>query len=466
MTYSASDQPVHKWWIFASVAITTIMATLDSSIVNIALPIIRADFKVDIVVVEWVVVSYLLTISSLLMVFGRIADLYGRKRIFMAGIVIFTLSSVMCSFAGSIYGLIISRSFQGIGASCLTANGMSIITAAFPANERGKVMGWMGTIVAFGLSAGPILGGILTHLLGWRSIFFINLPVGIFAIYLAQKFLKESVRQKSVNFDFIGAALLTITLMAFLLAFTEYQNWGGGAFAGLMGIVVISTILFIRQEKSAPHPMLDLSLFKDNIFTNSSLAAFLNFAGRFSAVFLFPFYLVDLRGLNTSSAGLLMTPVPLFMAVAAPYAGTLSDKIGSRLLTTLGSLITAAGFLMVIFLQPQTSFVFIIAALFLMGIGGGVFNSPNNSAIMGSVPPNRLGNAGAMTSLVRNLGMIVGIAWSGALFNALCHSEAHYSEAKLVIPALSIAMLVSFVILLFAAYVSYTKREPVKAPRG
>jgi len=466
MSSQAPGKPIYKWWIFTAVTITTIMATLDSSIVNIALPVIRADFQVEIVVVEWVVVSYLLTISSLLMIFGRIADLFGRKKVFMAGIIIFTLSSVMCAFAGSIYSLILSRSLQGIGGSCITANGLPIITSAFPSNERGKAIGWNGTTVAFGLSAGPIIGGLITHLFGWRSIFFVNLPIGIVALILAQKFLRESKAQRPVTFDFSGAALLAIALVSFLLAFTEYQNWGLTAFFALIAVFIIAIVAFVRQEKLFAHPMVDLNLFKENRFTNSSLAAFLNFAGRFSIIFLFPFYLVDLRGLNTSTAGLLMTPIPLLMAAIAPYCGSLSDRIGSRLLTTLGTLITAAGFLMIAFIRLHTSFAFILASFFLMGIGSGMFNPPNTSAIMGSVPHHRLGNAGAMASLVRNLGMIVGIAWSGALFHALCRTEDHFSDAQIVIPAFSIVMIISFVINLSAAYFSYTKREPAIIPHS
>lgn len=435
------------------------MATLDASIINIAIPVIRAHFAVKIIVIEWVVVAYLLTITSLLMIFGRLADLYGRKRIFIAGVIIFTAGSAFCAVSQSITALILSRILQGVGASCVTANGLPIITAVFPPQERGKALGWIGTSVAFGLSAGPVLGGVITTYLGWRYIFLINLPIGVIALFLARKFLTESERQKDTRFDFSGAVTLTIALISFLLAFTQYQNWGVTAFAGLLICSVIFTWLFITAERKSPQPMIDLNLFKDDRFTLASLAAFLNFAGRFSIVFLFPFYLVDLRGFEPAAAGLLMTPVPLCMALAAPYSGSLSDRIGTRVLTTIGMIISALGFAVFVFIDEHSTLPIMLAALILIGIGGGIFSSPNTSTIMGSVPKNRLGNAGAMANLVRNLGMIVGITWSGVLFHALTESGNSGMMLDKVVPAFSTAMIISALILLAAAFASFKRRE-------
>ena len=207
--------------------------------------------------------------------------------------------------------------------------------------------------------------------------------------------------------------------------------------------------------------MIDLNLFRDNRFLYSNLAAFFNFAGRFSLVFLFPFYLVDLRGMEPSTAGLMMTPVPLIMAVVAPYSGSLSDRIGTRLLTTSGMVVTALGFSMLFILKQNTSLIYIISALLLMGVGGGMFSSPNTSTIMGSVPKNRLGNAGGMASLVRNIGMIVGVAWSGALFHALAGSDEQFYAAESTIPALLAVMKISVILILCAAMFSFLRKEIV-----
>ena len=453
-----------KWWIFITVSITTVMATLDASIVNIAIPVIRSHFSVDIIVIEWVVVAYLLTITSLLMIFGRMADLYGRKKLFILGIIVFTAGSAFCAFSQSITALILSRILQGIGASCVTANGLPIITATFPPHERGKALGWVVTSVAFGLSAGPVLGGVLTTYLGWRYIFLINLPIGIAALTLAQKFLTESPIQKNTRFDLGGSLSLTIALISLLLAFTQYQNWGLSISIALLLCSTVFFYLFIVVEKKFSQPMIDLDLFKDDRFTLASLAAFLNFAGRFSIIFLFPFYLVDLRGFEPSSAGLLMTPIPLCMALAAPYSGALSDKIGTRLLTTLGMIISAVGFVVFVFIDENSSLALMLSALILMGIGGGIFGSPNTSTIMGSVPKSRLGNAGAISALVRNLGMIVGITWSGVLFHALTESGNGGMMMDKVVPAFSAAMKISVLILLAAALASFKRSEITIAP--
>jgi EmrB/QacA subfamily drug resistance transporter len=451
----------YKWLVFGAVALTTIMSTLDSSIVNIALPVIRGEFKVGIVVIEWVVITYLLTITSLLMIFGRMSDLYGRKRIFIIGISIFTIGSALCAIANSVYALVIFRALQGAGAACITAVGMAIVTDVFPPGQRGAVIGWTGTTVAVGMSAGPVVGGIITTHLGWRYIFLINLPLGILAIWLAQRFLQESHISKNPKFDVGGALAFTLGVVTFLLAFTEYENWGVISFIILLVFSLASIMIFLTIERTFSTPMVDLKLFKNANFSYANLSGFLNFAGRFSVVFLFPFYLLELRKMTPAHAGLLMTPIPLLFAFIAPISGSASDKIGTRSLTIAGTLITALGLAMFVFLRDDTSLFYIILSLFLMGLGGGIFSSPNSSTIMGSVPRERLGNAGAMTALMRNMGMIVGVAWSGALFSVLRGGNGIGSNnsPETIIPALQTVMKVSVVIMLLAALASFKRGE-------
>ena len=455
-----SNKIDEKWMVFAVVALTIIMATLDASIVNIALPIIRAEFNVDITIVEWVVIGYMLTIISLLMVFGRAADIYGQKKIFIFGIIIFTISSTLCAFAPSITGLVIFRVLQGVGAACCVANGNAIITRIFPPQERGKALGLVGTTVAIGLSSGPVLGGVITTYLGWRYIFIFNLPLGLISILMAKAFLKDSEKAEGVKFDFVGAIALTTSLIALMLALTKYHDLGVFGNSFMLALSVIAFIVFVYVEIKVDAPMIDLKLFRDDRFTSANIAAFLNFASRFSVIFLLPFYLVDLRGMKPSIAGMMLTPVPLLFAFLAPFSGILSDRIGTRLLTVSGMMITAIGFGMYIFITENSSIIFLLVPLILMGIGGGLFSSPNTSTIMGSVPKNRLGNAGAMTALVRNIGMVVGMAWSGALFTALRGHDTDFMESiHRIVPAFQAAMIISTALAILAAVASFKRSE-------
>lgn len=446
--------------VFAVVALTIIMATLDASIVNIALPVIRAEFNIDITIVEWVVVGYMLTIISLLMVFGRVADIYGQKKIFMFGIVIFTIGSTLCAFSLSITALVLFRVLQGVGAACCVANGNAIITRVFPTRERGKALGLVGTTVAIGLTSGPVLGGIITTYFGWRYIFIFNIPIGLISLLMARAFLEKTVPVKGVKFDFLGAVSLTVSFVALLLGLTKYHDLGTIHTISLICISIVFFMIFIITELKAEAPMIDLKLFADDRFSYANIAAFLNFTSRFSVIFLLPFYLVDLRGMKPSQAGLMLTPVPLLFALIAPFSGSLSDRIGTRLLTTSGMLITAAGLGMFMFIRDNSSIIFLLIPLILQGIGGGLFSSPNTSTIMGSVPRQRLGNAGAMTALVRNFGMVVGIAWSGALFMALKGYNTGFEESiHRIVPAFQAAMKVSVVLALLSAAVSFKRNE-------
>ncbi|MBC8204875.1 MFS transporter [bacterium] len=458
-----SENQRYKWLVMTVVALTTIMCTLDASIVNIALPVIRAEFHVGITIVEWVVISYLLIITSSLMIFGRLADIAGRKLIFIIGIVIFTAGSMLCALAGDIYTLIFFRVFQGIGAACITANGSAIITEVFPAKQRGKALGMVGTTVAIGLSSGPVLGGIITDYFGWRYIFLFNLPIGVAALITAQKILRKSVRNQTVKFDFAGSALLTLILGIFLLGWAQWERWGVRTAGILSAVSIVMMVIFVKVENRSPFPAIDLRLFRDNRFTYANLAAFFNFAARFSVVFLFPFYLIDVRSFKVSTAGLMMTPVPLLMAVLALFAGALSDKIGTRYLTASGMLLITISLGMLAFVDPYTSIVYILTSLTISGIGCGLFGAPNTSTIMGSVPRRHLGIAGGMISLVRNLGMIIGVAWSGAMFAAMKgHGAEGVHEVDKIVPAFQACMKIAVVIAMLGVIASFKRGEMIR----
>ena len=409
----------YRWFILATVSIGTFMATLDSSIVNVALPTISGKLNADLSVLQWVVTAYLLTISSLLPVFGRIADLLGRKRIFSWGFVIFTLGSILCGLAANIWFLIGMRILQAIGASMLMANSAALIIANFPPKERGRALGLTGTVVALGSLTGPALGGILVGLLSWRSIFYINLPIGILGYLAAQVILPhDDPQHKNETFDFVGAFFFTVGMTSLLLAVSNGQDWGWRSSPILLGLFlgILLLGLFFYTELRVKNPMIHLSLFRIRPFFIGNITGLLSFVALFANVILMPFYLQHVLNYTPTQVGLLMTFFPLMMAIIAPLSGYASDRIGPVALTTSGLFVTATGLLYLSTVTATSHYWQIVPGPLLMGIGAGLFNSPNNSSVMCSVPPNKLGVAGGINALVRNVGMVIGIAFSVSLF--------------------------------------------------
>jgi EmrB/QacA subfamily drug resistance transporter len=323
--------------------------------------------------------------------------------------------------AGSLGQLVFFRAVQAVGAAMMFSTGGAIITAVFPASERGRALGLNGSVVSTGLTLGPSLGGLLLDWAGWRSIFYINLPIGVVGM-LAMRFLlhPDEPATERPRFDFPGAFLLGISLLAFTLALTQGDQvgWNSLWISGGFVLTVVGLPAFIRQEKRADHPMIDLNLFRNRLFTAANIAGFLNFVAGFCNVLIMPFYLQQLQGFSPSRAGLIMTAVPLTTLFVAPLSGWLSDRYGSVGLSSTGLFINALGFLGLSRLNGDASQMDIILRLILVGVGNGLFQSPNNSAIMGSVPRPRLGVAGSFIALVRNLGMVTGLAVAGAVFEA------------------------------------------------
>ncbi|MDI6915120.1 MAG: MFS transporter [Desulfitobacteriaceae bacterium] len=413
------NSPRYRWFILANVAVGTFMATLDSSIVNVALPTMSGQLHAQLTALQWVVSAYLLTISSLLPIFGRTADLLGRKRIYSLGFIVFTLGSFLCGLSTNLWFLVVMRIFQAIGASMLMANSAAIITAAFSPRERGLALGMTGTVVALGSLAGPAVGGLLIGATSWRAIFFINIPIGIMGYLAAQIILPaDEARGNHERFDFSGSILFTLGMVSLLFAFSNGQDWGWGSTPILTGLVagIILLILFFTTELRVPNPMIELSLFKNRPFLAGNVSSLLSFVALFSNTMLMPFYLQHILNYSTTQVGLFMTSFPLVMAVVAPISGYASDKIGPIALTTGGLVMTGLGFLYLSTISATASAWQIIPGPLLNGLGAGMFNSPNNSSVMSSVPPPKLGIAGGINALVRNVGMVLGIAFSVSLF--------------------------------------------------
>ena len=407
----------NPWVIFSVVAMCTFMSTLDSSIVNVALPVIQKTLGTDIHIVQWTVTAYLLTISCLLPIFGRAGDMYGQRKILTAGMSIFVLSSAACGFSLSIWMLVASRVIQAVGASMMMSNGPAIIATSFPPQERGRALGSIGTIVALGSVTGPALGGILVGMFGWQSIFFINIPIGIIAFSMGRILLPKGLH-KDETFDFKGSILFALSISSLLLVVSHGGKWGWESIQVFTGtsIGVISLLLFISVENNVRHPMLDLTLFSNWPFLAGNLSGLLSFMAMFSNAILLPFFLTNIGGLSPSKVGLIITPFPLVMGITAPISGYLSEKIRPVFLTTLGLSITSTGLFIMSGINAETSMVHIAFIQALMGLGNGLFQSPNNNSVISSVPREKMGVAGGMNALMRNIGMVTGTAMAVSIF--------------------------------------------------
>jgi EmrB/QacA subfamily drug resistance transporter len=441
------------------------MATLDSSIVNIGLPTLTKEFSTDLTAVKWVVVVYLLAISCLILPAGRISDQMGRKRTFVLGFSIFALGSLFCGLAPSIPALIGFRMFQGIGAALLMANGPAVITAAFPPSERGGALGTMSMVVSAGLVSGPSLGGFLISQVGWRSIFLVNIPVAILGLYLAGKNIEDTEdRRPQFKFDWAGAILQAVILLLFLASLDPphvewvrtlesfpYWRWM------LSLIALLLFLLFVRVESRSPWPVMDLSLLRIRGFWMPNLAGFLTFISYSAVSVLMPFYLEEEMLFTPSQAGFLMTAIPLTIFVVAPISGRVSDRIGNYGLSVAGGVIGAVGLLVIggffgTGISGESSSVQVVAALCLVGLATGLFQSPNNSAIMNAVPPEKLGVASALLATFRNLGLVLGTGMSTALFS--WRLGAHGNLTSALHFTLMMAAAVAFV----AAFVTFARR--------
>ena len=406
-----------KWLILTSVSLGSLMGTLDGSIVNIALPAIEDDFRVDLTSIEWVVVAYLLVIGALLLPFGRLGEVLTFKRVYLVGFAIFALASVCCAAAPNVVVLIAFRVVQAIGAAMITAMGPAIVARTFPANERGRALGLNAVSVAIGLSLGPALGGILTQAGTWRAIFFINAPIGLVAIAWAAHVLPAEMPGKGQSFDVRGAFLSGIALLALLLALSEGQGWGWTSpdVIGLVVVFIVLGVLFVVEERRSIQPMIDLALFRIRPFSAGLISVVVAFCGLFTATFLLPFLLEQGSDFSPVEAGLLLTPLPIAMALAAPVSGAASDRFGPRVLASAGLAITTAGLLSLTQLQAGFALWDLIWRLVLLGIGQGMFMSPNSSAVLGAVPRLRIGTASGTLAQMRVNGQTLGIALGGAI---------------------------------------------------
>lgn len=409
-------------WVLVTVGVGTFMSALDASVVNTILPVLARDLGASVAGIEWVTTAYLLVVSALLLGVGRLGDIRGHKRLYVSGFVLFVIGSALCGLARSAPMLVALRCVQAVGASMLYSSSPAILTAAFPPERRGMALGAQATFTYLGLTAGPSLGGWLAHAMGWRAVFYVNVPVGALAIALALKLIppdREVTRRE--RFDLRGAITFATGLTALLVALNQGHAWGWRSIPTLSLLFVAAAMLvvFVAIERLHPYPMLDLSLFENRLFSASTASALLNYVCVYGIVFVLPFLLIQGRGMDTQQAGLVLTAQPVVMAIVAPVSGALSDRIGVRLPATLGMLVLTVGLLMLAESTASASTAMVVGALAVVGLGLGMFASPNNSAIMGAAPRDRQGIAGGVLATARNVGMVLGVGLAGAVFTTV-----------------------------------------------
>ena len=385
------------------------------SSVFIALPSIGKELSLDAVMLGWVATAYLLSSAALLVPFGRIADIHGRKRIFTCGIVIFTVFSFFSGIASSAAMLICFRALQGIGASMIAGTGVAMLTSVYPAEERGKALGINVAATYTGLSLGPVLGGVLTQHFGWRSVFLINVPLGLIVIgVILWKLKGEWAGARGEKFDFAGSVIYSLALVTLVYGFTLLPAMSG---VWLIVVGVAGLAAFTRWEMKAISPVLDIDLFRNNrVFTFSNLAALINYSATFAVAFLLSLYLQYIKGLNPQSAGLILVAMPAIQAIFSPLAGRLSDRIEPRVIASTGMALTTVGLVLFIFLNNETPLEFIIGTLLLIGFCFALFSSPNTNAVMSAAPQRAYGVASATVATMRQIGMLFSMAVAMLMF--------------------------------------------------
>jgi len=401
--------------------VTTLVAFLSPfglSSVNIALPSIGKAFRMDAILLSWVTTAYLLASATFLVPFGKVADLYGRKRIFTYGILIFTVASLGCSVSQSAFMLVCFRIVQGIGAAAMYCIGAAILTSVFPPRELGRVLGINVAAVYLGLSAGPFGGGWLTQHLGWRSIFLVNVFLGsVLLLAIALKLKREWLEAKGERFDLAGSVIYSATLLLFMVGFSHLSaRWG----VGLVGLGGLGILAFIKWETKAEDPVLDIDLFRNNrVFAYSNLAALINYSATFAVTFLLSLYLQYITGLTPGKAGLILVFQPLMQALFSPLSGKLSDKIEPRIVASTGMGLTAVGLFLFIFLDERTTLGFIVGTLMLLGFGFALFSSPNMNAVMGSVEKKSYGVASGTLGTMRAVGQVLSMGTTILIFSVM-----------------------------------------------
>ena len=476
------DKPIYRWWVFAAVAMGTLTSVINHGGMSVALPTIAQYFDADLSTVQWVVIAEGLTISALLLPMGRLSDIIGRRRVFIAGLVIFVVAAVLAATANSILALIGAKAVQGLGAAMTQGTGMAMVTSVFPAEERGKGIGSHASVVGTGGVLGPIAGGFLITALDWRWLFYVNIFMGLATMVVVLLVVKSEIfRQDTRNrsYDYAGAALSTAVLLTFLLAVSNGSRMGWTSAPILVGALgfVVFLIAFVWWERRTPSPMLDMTLFRSRVFSIGIGTNFMSFLGITSARFLLPFYLQAALGYTPALVGFALLPNAASRIVMGPVSGFLSDRYGWRPFNIIGLLLSAGGLFVLASVTVSTSIVVILAGILLQSIGSGLFQSPNSASIFSAADSARHGVVAAFVNLSRNSGNVTGTAIAASIVTAVMVSQGFEVKIDAVLDAgpgsgllesfvggLKTAFLVMGVLQLFGAAASFFKRD--SQPKG
>ncbi len=421
-----SSHPNWRWFILTTVLIGAAMSALDVSIENIALPTLRNYYHVSLSLDEWVAMAYMLTLTIFLPLFGRLADMFGRTRMYNLGFVIFTIGSALCGLAPTMEFMIISRVIQATGGGLLQANSVAIITQSFPRCELGKAIGIQGAVQAISMAIGPFLGGLLIGLnlfgMQWRSIFYVNVPIGILGTIAAYYILPvDKKRTSREKMDYVGCMTFAAALLFLVLALNEGRKlgWESDTIVTYFFLSVIFFVVFVVTEKRFSCPMMDFQLYRIYDFSAGNITGFFSYYVLFGILFIMPFYLENIAHFSAFAAGAMLTPIPITMSLVAPIAGTLSDRYGPALMTSIGMFVCAAASFALIFCGRSPDITLLIVEFTALGLGMGLFTPPNNSAVMSCVPEERLGSAGGILNMMRSSGRVFGIDISGLIVTTM-----------------------------------------------
>ncbi len=423
-----------KWMSLLAIGMGVFMGTLDMSIVNVSLPTLVQEFETSFATIQWVILGYVLVVTSMMLGAARLGDMFVKKRLYCLGLGLFTIGSLLCGFAPTVGWLIAFRILQGCGAVINQALGMAIIVEVFPDSERGRALGFMGSIVSVGLAMGPAIGGIIVGMIGWRWIFWVNVPICIFAVLVVVRFLPTTIPYiGKQRFDLWGAFAILMTLGFYSIGMTMGQDTGFSSRVVQMFLILagIGFFAFPLLEKHMDQPMVDLSLFKNILFSTNLVMGLLTFIVLGGGVFILPFFLQLVLGYPPQVIGFLLMAIPVTVAIVAPLAGAVSDRYGPRGISLIGLLILAAGCFSISTCHEGMSAWGYILRTIPLGLGIGTFQSPNNSAVMGAAPQKRLGVASGLLALSRNLGQTTGIPLVGCLFTAMAQASVGSQTANI-----------------------------------
>ena len=418
--FVGADHHHYKWWALSCTSLGMLMATINSGTLIIALPDLERELHTSLLQLVWVILAYMIASTVLVLTAGRLSDLFGRKKAYVAGFVAFALASLGAGFAGDGTQLIVWRVIQGIGAAFLFANAAALVTDAFPKRQLGVAMGTNTMVAAIGLVLGPVLGGLLVSL-SWHWVFWFNVPFGLIGALWGGLVLHELAKpDEQRGLDLLGTTAFVIGLTGLVFGISKGGISGWGQPLVIESLVVAAVLLpvFVLIESRGRAPMLDLAIFKDRLFAAATGAAFINGLSRFALMFVFVFYFQGAQGDDPITAGIKLAPLAVGMLVSSPLAGVWADRRGSRALAALGMLVTAAGLAAMTTLQVHTPYWETGLWMFVVGIGSGMFNSPNTAAMMGTVPAHRRGVAAGARMMLQNTGAVLSIAFVLAVVTA------------------------------------------------